>query len=280
MVYDLGDVFYSTWNTVDKNGAAADVTTAVLTVTLPDGSSVTPSVTHGATGTYTANYTPTQQGRHLVRWLGTGTNPQAYTDEFTVRDLTALPVVSYDSVLAHLNIPVASANEEEIRRFIDAAQDLAENYVGAVLGRRNFVEYYDGNTDVIRLRNPRAISVSEVIEAGVTLDSSAYMLDSTGQRLLRLTTSTPTGSTYAAYGYWATGVNVVKVTYVAGYAITPPAVQQGVLEIVRHLWTTQRGAMNVMSRTGAGDDFYPASTYSLPRRAMELLDPASLPGIA
>lgn len=282
MVYDLGDVAYLSWATVDQNGAAADVTTAVVTITLPDGTSATPSVTHGVTGAYTASYTPTQQGRHLLRWVGTGTNPQAYTDEFTVRDLNTLPVVSYDSVLAHLNIPAASANEEEVRRFIDAAQDLAENYVGAVLGRRTFVEYYDGNTDVVRLNNPRAISVSEVIENGTTLDASNYKLDSTGQRLLRLTATSLTQSTSVAYGYWATGVNAVKVTYTAGYAITPPAIQQGVLEIVRHLWQTQRGAVSVMSRTGAasGDDFYPASTYSLPRRAMELLDPASLPGLA
>lgn len=280
MVYDLGDVAYLNWATVDKNGAAANVTTAVVTITLPDGTSATPAVTTSATGAYAATYTPTQQGRHLIRWVGTGTNPQALTDEFTVRDLTALPVVSYDSVLAHLNIPTASADQEEIRRFIDAAQDLAEGYVGAVLGRRSFVEYYDGNTDVIRLINPRAILISEVIENGVTLGVNDYKLDPTGQRLYRLTSASPTGTTSSAYGYWAMGVNSVKVTYNAGFLITPPAVQQGVLEIIRHLWTTQRGAVNVMSRTGTGDDFYPGATYSLPRRAMELLDPQSLPGLA
>jgi len=53
-----------------------------------------------------------------------------------------------------------------------------------------------------------------------------------------------------------------------------------VLEILRHLWSTQRGAVNVMGRGVVGDDFYTTPTYSLPRRAMELLDPASLPGIA
>jgi hypothetical protein len=35
-----------------------------------------------------------------------------------------------------------------------------------------------------------------------------------------------------------------------------------------------------MTRNQTGDDFYPASTYSLPRRAMELLDPTSFPGLA
>jgi hypothetical protein len=278
--WDLGDAVTLTYTNRDASGNPADTTTMVATISLPDGTSATPSVTHGATGVYSTIYTPSQYGRHLIRWVATGTNPSGFTDEFTVRDLTALPVVSYDSVLAHLNIPTASANEEEIRRFIDAAQDLAENYVGAVLGRRTYVEYYDGNTDVLRLRNPRAINVTEVIEAGVTLDSSQYQLDPSGQRLMRLTTNAISGTTAIAYGYFAPGVNSVKVTYVAGFAVTPPAVQQGVLEIIRHLWSTQRGAVNVMNRTGSGDDFYPASTYSLPRRAMELLDPASLPGLA
>jgi len=36
----------------------------------------------------------------------------------------------------------------------------------------------------------------------------------------------------------------------------------------------------VMTRNQSGDDFYQGSTYSLPRRAMELLDPQSFPGLA
>jgi len=56
--------------------------------------------------------------------------------------------------------------------------------------------------------------------------------------------------------------------------------KQGVLEILRHLWQTQRGAINVMGRNLSGDELYNAPTYSLPRRAMELLDPTSFPGLA
>ena len=279
--YDLGDVVALGITITNSAGTPQNATAVVCTLTLPDGTTVTPSVTNSGAGLYDIAYTPTLSGRHTIRWVATGTNASAFTDEFTVRDLTTLPVVSYDMALSHLNIPAASADEDEIRRFIDAAQDLAENYVGAVLGRRTLVEVYDGQTDVLRLRSPRAISITSVVESGVTLDSNSYKLDDTGQRLYRLTTSTlSASSSFGAYGFWASGVNAVTVTYVAGYTVTPPAIQQGVLEILRHLWSTQRGAVNVMNRTGSGDDFYPASTYSLPRRAMELLDPASLPGIA
>jgi uncharacterized repeat protein (TIGR01451 family) len=279
--FDLGDVVALGITITNSSGTAQNATAVVCTVTLPDGTSATPSVTNSGAGLYDIAYTPTQSGRHVVRWVATGTNASAFTDEFTVRDLTTLPVISYDMALEHLNIPAASANQEEIRRFIDAAQDLAENYVGAVLGRRTITsENYDGNVDALRLRNPRAISVTSVYENGALLDSSQYQLDPTGQRLYRLTTSSLSAGSYGAYGYWASGVNSVLVTYVAGFTVTPPAVQQGVLEILRHLWQTQRGVTNVMSRTGTGDDFYTGATYSLPRRAMELLDPASLPGLA
>jgi len=279
--FDLGDVVALGITITNAAGNAANAGAVACTVTLPDGTSATPSVTNSGTGLYDIAYTPSQSGRHLVRWVATGANASAFTDEFSVRDLTTLPVVSYDSVLEHLNIPAASANQEEIRRFIDAAQDLAENYVGAVLGRRTISsELYDGNVDALRLRNPRAVSITSVYENGALLDSSQYQLDPTGQRLYRLTTTSLSSNAFGAYGYWASGVNSVSVTYVAGFAVTPPAVQQGVLEIIRHLWQTQRGVTNVMSRTGSGDDFYTGSTYSLPRRAMELLDPASLPGLA
>ena len=279
--YDLGDVVALGITIKNASGTAQNATAVTCTVTLPDGTTTTPTVTNSGAGLYDITYSPTQSGRHLVRWVATGTNASAFTDEFTVRDLTTLPVISYDVALSHLNIPAASADEDEIRRFIDAAQDLAENYVGAVLGRRTFTsELYDGNTDYLRLRNPRAISISSVYENGALLDPSQYLLDPTGQRLYRLTTSTLSSTAFGAYGYWAAGVNSVSVTYVAGFTVTPPAVQQGVLEILRHLWQTQRGVVNVMNRTGTGDDFYAGNTYSLPRRAMELLDPASLPGLA
>ena len=209
----------------------------------------------------------------------TGSYPQAYSDVFEVRDIADIGIVGYDEVLEYLNIPTANANENEIRRFMDAANDLAQSYTGVILGRKTFTsQLYDGGNEFIRLRDPMAISITSVYENGVLLNSGQYVIDPTGQRLYRI----GSGTLYAtnSYGYWTAGMNNVSVTYVAGYVNPPMAAKQGVLEIIRHLWQTQRGAMNVMGRNQTGDELYPASTYSLPRRAMELLDPTSLPGLA
>jgi hypothetical protein len=279
-VYDLGDAVALGVTITDANGTPANATAVVATVTAPDGSTSTPAISNASAGLYDVSYTPTLSGRHTIRWVATGANASAYADEFTVRDFTHIGIVSLDEVKAHLNIPSTNTGlDEELRRFMDAAQDLAENYVGCVLGRQTFTnELYDGNTDLIRLRSPRAISITSVYENGLLLDPIAYRLDPSGQRVARVTTGSISGPNY--FGIFAPGVENIKISYVAGFINPPPAAKQGVLEIIRHLWQSQRGAMNVTTRNQSGDDFYPASTYSLPRRAMELLDPVSLPGMA
>jgi len=277
--YDLGDQVYLTWNTVDSSGAAVNPGTVTLNITQPDATTSSVTTSTAVTGTYTASFTPTQVGRHILAWAATGSYPQAFSDVFEVRDINDIGIVGYDEVLEFLNIPTVNANENEIRRFIDASTDLAENYVGQVLGRRTFTsELYDGGTEFIRIRNPKAISITSVYENGVLVSPSQYVLDYTGQRLYRI----GSGTLYAtnSYGYWTQGMNNVSITYVAGYVNPPMSAKQGVLEIIRHLWQTQRGAINVMSRTNSGDELYSTPTYSLPRRAMELLDPTSFPGLA
>jgi len=277
--YDLGDKVYLTWNTVDSSGAAVNPGTVTLNITLPDATNVSVTTATSITGTYTASYLPTQVGRHIIAWSAGTTWSQAYSDIFEVRDINDIGIVGYDEVLEFLNIPTASANENEVRRFIDASTDLAETYVGQVLGRRTFTnELYDGGTEFIRIRNPKAISITSVTENGLAVSASNYVLDYTGQRLYRI----GSGTLYAtnSYGYWTQGMNNVSITYVAGYENPPMSAKQGVLEIIRHLWQTQRGAINVMSRNQSGDELYSTPTYSLPRRAMELLDPTSFPGLA
>lgn len=283
MIYDLGDVVPLGITITDSTGAVANAGAVTCTIYLPDGTTSSGGITNPSTGLYNCDFTPTQTGRHAVKWLATGTNASAYSDEFTVRDFTELGIVSLDEVKQHLNIPSTDTSmDEELRQFMDAASDLAESYVGQVLGRRTFTsELYDGGADCIRIRNPKAISITSVYENGALVQPSGYALDYTGQRLYRVGSSTLYATN--SYGYWTAGFNNVSVTYVAGYVNPPMAAKQGVLEIIRHLWQTQRGTMSVLGRTLAGDELTPATTgagYSLPRRAMELLDPTSFPGMA
>lgn len=280
MTYDLGDVVPLGITITDSTGANANASAVTCSIYQPDGTLVTGSVTNPSTGLYNCDFQPTQNGRHAVKWVATGTNASAYSDEFLVRDFTELGIVGLDEVKNHLNIPLTDTTlDDELRSFIDAGSDLAESYVGQILGRRTFTsELYDGGQEFIRIRNPKAMTITSVTENGLAVSASNYVLDYTGQRLYRI----GSGTLYAtnSYGYWTAGMNNISITYVAGYVNPPMAAKQGVLEIIRHLWQTQRGAINVMSRTQSGDELYNTPTYSLPRRAMELLDPTSFPGMA
>ena len=277
--YNIGDVVYLSWTTVNSAGTAVNPGTVTLSITLPDGTTTTATTATAVTGTYTASYTPSQAGRHVYSWAATGTWPQAFNDVFEVRNLADIGIVSLDEVKAHLNIPATNTTSDaELERFIDAATDLAQNYCGVILGRKTYTETYNGNGGgFLVLRHPKAISITSVVENSVTLVSGTdFYLDLTGQRLVRIGTSGLywTNTT----GNWSPGIQNVVVTYVAGYVNPPASARQGVLEIIRHLWQTQRGAMVALGQ-GTAEEFYPASTYSLPRRAMELLDPATLPSI-
>ena len=278
--YDLGDKVYLTWNTVDSAGSAVNPGTVTASVTLPDGTTSSLTTATSVTGTYTTNYVPTQAGRHVYSWVATGSWPQAYNDVFEVRDVSDIGIISLEDAKVYLNIPSTdTANDDELLRMIDASSDLAESYVGQILGRKTFSnELYDGNNEFIRIRNPKVVSITSVYENGALLNSGQYVMDPTGQRLYRI----GSGTLYAtnSYGYWSGGMNNIQITYVAGWVNPPAAAKQGVLEILRHLWQTQRGASSVMGRQLQGDEMYSTPTYSLPRRAMELLDPVSLPGIA
>jgi hypothetical protein len=96
--------------------------------------------------------------------------------------------------------------------------------------------------------------------------------------LLRI--STPQGWSSTIYGYWQTGVNNISVSYTAGYVEPPYDAAQGVLEIIRHLWQTQRGSMWQGSGNLPEDVSSSAYSFSMPLRAQMLLAPIGLPGMA
>ena len=279
MQYDLGDIAPLAFTNTDTTGAAADATAVTCTIYLPDGSTATGTVVHGATGKYTCNFTTTMVGRHAVKWQATGANPGSYPDEFGVRDFSKLGAVSLADVKRHINYDLTdTTDDEEIRWFLDVANDLVEGHTGLVIGRQTFTdELYDGGQTYIKLRNPLAISITSVTEAGVLLPATSYALDASQQWLIRLTNNAMLSS--LGFGTFVPGVQNIKVTYVAGYIDTPPKLRHGVILAFAHLWETQRGTFNVVR--GQTDNPVDArSSYSLPHRVEELLDSDSLPGMA
>ena len=278
MTYDQGDVVPLGITVTDSTGVAANATTVTCTIYLPDGTSASGTVTNAGTGLYNCDYTPDQVGRYTVKWTATGTNASSFADEFTVRDFTAMGIVSLDEVKRHLNILTTdTTNDEELRHFMDVAGDMAEEYTGIILGQRTFTETLDGGDTVLRVNNPLILSISSLTENSVALvQGTDYYIDRTGQRLFRIVASNLFYGT--ASGIWKPGIQNIAITYRAGFVNPPPLARQGVLELIRHLWLTQRGSMNM--NTLNPDEYQPSAGYSMPRRVEELLTFPSLPGMA
>jgi hypothetical protein len=272
MTYDIGDVVKAPELEVwiyDDNGVLANAGSVTLTITKPDGTTTAPTVSNPATGRYTASYTAATVGRHKVDWVATGANASAFSTSFDVRG-TVGGLFGLEEARDYLNIP-STTNDDELQSFVDVVSQAVEDITGLNFRRSAKRQVFDGGQTQIVLDNLPVLSVTQVLESGTTVAASGYSVTVDGV-LTRLSSS------YAATTF-VEGFQNVDVTYTVGYTDVPAPVRHAALVMLKHLWTTQRGSMP-LARAGAEDDFLPGSTYSVPRRVIELLSPYTIPGIA
>ena len=102
------------------------------------------------------------------------------------------------------------------------------------------------------------------------LTSSSYRLDPCGEYVERITG--------IVRGYWAPGVGTVVITYRAGVTgFDLSLARQGVKELLKHLWQTQRGSRKT---NYSADEYDPGTAYSMPIRVAQLLEPLRVAGFA
>lgn len=272
MSFALGDVVTLTMLTYDSGGSLANCGAVALTITLPDGTTATPTVTNppAVTGTYTYDYTPAAEGLYLVRWVFTSTNAQAPPlDSFYVDASDVAPLVSLAEARKQCRLS-GTADDTELQRFIRIASTMAEDHT-QIWRRQTFTATQNGGTPYIQLEKP-IISVTTVTEDGTAITSTGYVIDSDRGRLYRGTTS---GATR-----WNSGIENIVVTYVVGPSdgVIPDPIRQGILVETQHLWDTQRGGQGVPRQIGMDLTIDPRTGFSIPRRVLELWE-AYMPGV-
>ena len=261
--YDLGDPVGLSVNIRDTAGALANAGAVTLTITLPDGTTASPSVTNSATGVYTAAYSPTVVGLHGVLWTATGANASAYRDSFTVL-AAGVPLISLADVKARLNI-TDTTNDEELRRISAAATArlaLEARRVLASTTQTVTVDMTGLSRRVLTLPKPYWLSITSVTDGGTGVDADDWLLDETGQTLTKR----------IGYGVWTGEVTVTGRAGVTGDDLA--IAQQAALELTAHLWETQRVPMGRNSAPGP----VPGMGYALPNRVSEMIAPLCLPG--
>lgn len=260
MAYDLGDLVPLTVTVRDAAGDPTDADTVTLTITLPDGTITTPTVANppSVTGVYVHDYAPVQAGRHLARWTSTG--PQAaYSDAFDVRPATPAYIVSLVDIKQQLNM-TSTADDEELRAYLEATTGVIETYLGRAVVRRSFTEEHSVHGELMLNWTPvvSLISVSTV-DGATSWDVADLHVNSSGV----VTAKSSAGAL----------VGDLTVTYTAGAAVVPANWALAARIIVQHLWQTQRGTAGGprpggLDTPGAGFTSY---GFSVPNRAKELL---------
>jgi hypothetical protein len=264
---EVGQAYEAGLEVRNKAGQLTTPATAVLTVTLPDGTVQAPAITlpPAAEGELLCDFVLTQAGLHKFSWLTTGPNT-AKTDYVTCRNFISL--ISMQEAKDHLNITTANY-DEELSRFMQAATELVQSKGGHTI-RQSFTDEISDDI-AFQLVLPRmpvlsVTSVTSVWPGGPSWDTTQ----------LRVSPSGIVTQVQPVPFWWGPWTCVYQV----GRAVPLETHLQAVKEQLRHLWETQRGSMPA-PLLGGEEEFTTATgwQFSVPRRVLELLADEMLPSL-
>ncbi len=239
-MYDVGDVYPTSVQVRDADGAAADATAVVCTAVAPDGTTTTPPIEHTGPGAYAAGIPITMPGLWSVDWNATGLNASAYSDSFTARDPASVPVLSLADAKAYLNI-TSTDSDDELRTYLDVVTQKGEDFCGRVFGRRTIVADLPGS------RWQRSL----LLPIGPVLALAAVSGDGDAIDPATVTTSPDAAVLYREAGW---DYNRISVTYLAGYRVQPATDVMGARMLLRWLWQSQRGTIRRTAENWAPGD--------------------------
>lgn len=175
-----------------------------------------------------------------------------------------MSVLSRDEVKAHLNIALSSTtNDDELDAFIARAEAALSRKIGP-LASTTKTERVRGGDSVLWLSSTPVISITSITSpsTGAVIQPSQLTVSSSGQ------------VEYTSYGWFSS--HFYDVTYQAGYVTLPADLQLAVLELIRHMWDTQRGGGSARigsAQSDAMSNTIPGAAYLFPFRVEQLIAP-------
>jgi hypothetical protein len=258
-VVAIGTKFYDT----STPPVLVAATSVVATITLPDGTTNTPTVTNPSTGVYAANYTPTQAGRHPVSWSGVvGGLTVKYTDVFNVQEAAPPLLIGLDEARDYLNVPAGeTVNDEELRLFVEAVTKAIEKHVGP-LARRTVTTTINRYGPCVPLPfDPLSLTSAVLVRDGSTVNITNMVVEN---GVLRSKTYAPLPSEP-----WT-------LTCVVGRTVIPANIRIAAGQVTKDLWSSQRGAGG--RRAGQGE--LTRLAFVMSYQALEGVEPDKQLGIA
>ena len=165
-----------------------------------------------------------------------------------------MSAVSLAEVKAFLDI-TDTRNDSELESFIDRAEAIIAKRVGPLAPIAVTNEVHTGPGPIVLKKYP-VVSVASATNSGVPV----YDIDADFEAGV-------------VYGTFTSARRAVKVSYVAGRAVLDEDLVAAVLELVKHLWQSQRGnAPAAMALQGGDPDLQSTGNgYLLPYRVQSLI---------
>lgn len=179
-----------------------------------------------------------------------------------------MTVLTVPEAKKHLNI-TSGDYDDEIQDVIEAAEAAIAERVGPLEPTTYTTRVY-GNGGQLLLEHTPVVSLTSITpDYGSALTLTGIYTDQAAGVV-----------SYTSGGYFPSTAQTV--VYTAGRATCPPDLLMAVKELVKHLWTTQRGSS---TRPGmAGGDAYsntiPGAAFAFPFRVEQLLAPHTQHGFA
>lgn len=277
------------WTSTDTSGAPFEGTSVTLAVTLPDGTTASPAVTHLGSGSYSASLVTTQAGHHLVLWTATATGKaDAFADSFEVQAAQDPTIVSLAEAREILQL-TGTEDDLLLQGYNAAATEVADYVCGPVVTRQV--------TEVVRAQGRVMILGKAPVrtDLGTTLDPSSRRDGSTTNGLVSVTPLMTYGFMYdlsqllvdgpagivrhnAGLPFFYSGDPYAQfqAVYWAGRKVIPAAVYEGAKIILEHLFQVKRGGVGAADvASGESVTTLPGFGYAVPNRALELFATAS-----
>jgi len=283
-VFDLGAVYPAAIDVFNAAGVLVDPATATLTITLPDGTTTSPTVPlpSAVPGQLRVSYITVQPGRHIVRWQTTNPNTP-FTDVFDVAEAAPPSILSLAMGKKTLQIdPANTDDDDELREMITGITKAVENYKNEVIARRQVTGEslqldlwsWSWQHPRPRLKLTPVISLDTLISQDGAVnwlsDGGALPADVSGRNLYL---DSQTGIINVVRGTPITGWAIAG--YTAGYKIIPYNYLQGSKVMLQWLWESRRGPGGLSAVIGPEElhAMTGAHPYLIPRKAQEWFGP-------
>jgi hypothetical protein len=237
MPIDLGDSVTRSINLTSSAGAAVDADSLpTYAITLPDGTAgISPTVQHGVTGEYYVVYPTMQSGVHQEVWSASvGGVTVVIRRNFTVEQ-TANSFIDTAEALAHLRasgVIVSAADLEQLRWLCSVACGAVQDDLGRTIARTSKVETFNGGQSAILITHTPVISITSIVESGITLAGTDYTVDLRAGIVYRGGQQSPRP--------WLWGRQNIVTTTVVGYTDPPRIARKVALNAVQRMWQSSQ----------------------------------------